>query len=239
MKKRMLLACALTWAGANAAGYEMKSYVALDGKKQEAFAWCDAPDRVLALTQVREKPTKPQPATLVTWLKGRSGGPNRDTIQLGAGEGAAGSVFYAISGPGQKLPPNDYVRLSNIENVQDPSYRMSRVVSFRLAHKDYSCRYVKDATFIGVTQKRTVIIWNNGKAVTYATRNFDGSAGVYVTGGTVEHDDTGPVYLFETSSGYSYIVTYDQRANFVQVLRGNKVQSTEHFLAYSSSSPKP
>lgn len=247
----LLWACtSLPWAyaGASAAGYEMRSSVVVGGQTQAAFAWCDAPGFVFAVSGVRGSLTRPQPARLITWLKGVQGGPNIDTIELGAGEGAAGSVFYPIGGPGQKPPLNDDLRLSNIENVQDPAYRMTRVSSFRLANKEYPCRYVKDAAFLGVTAKRTVIIWDNGKTATYATRNFDGTPGAYVTGGRKIDfgSETGWGYEFTTRDGYRYAVSAgnDMRPErerpplSAEVSRGGWVLLTEPFLAYSVSRPR-
>ena len=237
MKKLLMVALLAAPATAGAAGYEMKSYVTVGGKTREAFAWCDAPNRVFAVPQVKGDLTKPQPASLVTWPKTVRGGPNIDTIQLGAGDGAAGSVYYPLGAPGQKTNVTDYVRLSNVENVLDPAYRMSRVSAFKVANKEYACRYVPQAAFLGVTNKRTVIVWDNGKTATYATRNFDGTPGVYVKGGTVSYDELGPEYTFKTQSGYVYNVKYHQFAAFVEVKRTGKTLSTEPFLAYSVSLP--
>lgn len=231
MKKFIgVLLCALSFA--QAAGYEMKSYVALGGKTQPAFAWCDASDRVFAVPQVAGPLTQPQPARLLTWLKKGSVGPKVSSIQLGAGDGAAGSVFYPLGRNG------DYLRLSNVENTNDPAYRLSRVSSFKVGGKEHPCRYVKDAVFIGVTNKRTVIIWDNGRAATYATRNFDGSAGVYVTGGKVNFDDLGREYTFAAPDDYTYLVLYHEYSAFLQVKRGEKVLLEEPFVAYSFSRPQ-
>lgn len=244
MKKVVMVALLTAWTTAGAAGYEMKSYVTVGGKTQEAFAWCDAPNRVFAVPQVSGELTKPQPASLVTWLKTVRGGPNIDTIQLGAGDGAAGSVYYPLSASGQKTNGGDYVRLSNVENVLDPAYRMSRVSAFKVANKEYACRYVPQAAFLGVTAQRTVIVWDNGKTATYATRNFDGSAGVYVTGGRriPPGMEGGTHYEFSAPGGITYSVNIDangpKTGASVIVRQDGHLEPGQPFLAYSVSLPK-
>ncbi|THF71746.1 hypothetical protein E7T06_01975 [Deinococcus sp. Arct2-2] len=232
-----LLALTLAASGSAAAqaAYRMDSYVTLNGKTQPAFAWCDAPDRVLALTNPAKAPASPQPVTLARWLKRAPNKIQTGTYQLGPGEGAAGTIFVALN-PAKQPDSDGNVRLSNVLNVNDPAYRMSAVNGFKTPYEDVRCRYVPDAAFMGVTAKRTVIIWENGGKITYATRNFDGTLEVYLTGGTVAHDDIGPEYTFN-KAGYTYLIKFHPYAAFVQVKQGTKLLQTEPFLAYSISTP--
>ncbi|WP_414657817.1 hypothetical protein ACINK0_17040 [Deinococcus sp. VB343] len=213
MKKRMLLACALLWAGASASAprpltpapetgrFSMSSYIG----KQPLLAWYDAPRRVLALLQygipAENAQATPPNGELYEWPKTAAGG---------APDSGAGQIYTPLkltSGP--RKGQSGYVHTSNIENTSDPSYRMTKTGEFKLGNGVYKCRYVKDAAFIGVTRKRTVIIWDNGKTATYATRNFDGSAGVYVTGGkNIDFgSETGWGYEFLKKEGYKYSVS--------------------------------
>ncbi|EYB69163.1 hypothetical protein DEIPH_ctg011orf0150 [Deinococcus phoenicis] len=229
--------------------YEMKSYIQNGGKTGPAYAWCDAPDRVLAVTQpAKADLTMPQPASLVTWLKGVKGNPNIDTMQLGPTDAGAGQVYTALTPPGMAVSdtPDSYIHSSNIENVQDPAYRMTHINEFRLDGQSYRCRYVPQAAFLGVTNKRTVIIWDNGKTATYATRNFDGTPGVSVTGGKPINfgSESGWGYQFTTKDGYTYTVTAGDdmrpasaRTLALSVSKGGKTLQTEPFLAYSISRP--
>ncbi len=258
MKKTVLvtllcaLAAASSMARAGAAGYEMKSYVVADGQTQEAAAWCDAPDRIIGVVQPASANLKqPQPTKLRQVLKRPA--PNTDAFDyvaeylLGPSEGAAGSVYSALIPPG-RTPHSDaasqyYLRLSNVENTADPAYRMSRVNEFRTPEGAFRCRYVKDAAFMGVTNKRTVIIWDNGKTVTYATHNFDGTPGVYITEGRKRYTTEGGTgYEFKTTDGHTYGVMIDEyrpaSGAKLSVYKAQNLKLSEKFLAYSISLPK-
>ncbi|WP_339097518.1 hypothetical protein WDJ50_16885 [Deinococcus sp. VB142] len=260
MKKRMLLACALLWAGASASAPRALTPAPETGRflmtsfsgGQPLWAWCDSPSRVLALIQYAvPATTNPQttPAELHEWPKTAAGlGKIQvSTVLIGQPDPGAGQIYTPLkltSGP--RKGQSGYVHTSNIENTNDPAYRMTKTGEFKLGNDVYKCRYVKDATFIGVTQKRTVIIWDNGKTATYATRNFDGSAGVYVTGGkNIDFgSETGWGYEFLKKEGYKYSVSSGdgmrpkQPPLSVTVYRKGKVLTDEPFLAYSISLPK-
>lgn len=224
--------------------YEVRSYVNLGVKVQPAFAWCDAPGRVLAVTQPAKPPTTPQPASLVTWLKGARGSPDINPVQLGPSDVGAGNVYTALTPPGAAVPatPSSYVHTSNVENVNDPAYRMTRVNEFRLDGHSHRCRYQPQAVFMGVTTRRTVIVWDNGQTATYATRNFDGTPGVYVTGGLKNGSvKGGSTYDFSTGDGFKYrVVEHSQGSNsgaFLTVTKAASLKGIESFLAYSVSLP--
>lgn len=240
-----LLLLALTLAASDSAAaqaaYRMDSYVTLNGKTQPAFAWCDAPDRVLALTDPAIEPSTPQPVTLARWLKRAPGQIQTGTYQLGPGEGAAGTIFVALN-PVKQPSSNGNVRLSNVLNVNDPAYRMSAVNGFKTPYEDVRCRYVPDAAFMGATAKRTVIIWDNGGKMTYATRNFDGTPGVLITGGRVQLGvEGGRYYTFSAPNGFIYRVLVEpygpSTGASLKVFKGDVFKDGGHFLVYSVSSP--
>lgn len=246
MRLNSVLTLALVLSGSAIAApqrYEMRSYVNAGGKMQPAFAWCDAPGRVLALRQF-DTPAGPAqrnaPQYTVTelyeWPKTRAGlgKLRRSEVRIGWPDAGAGQTFHSLkatSGPRQGQ--SGHLRTSTVEN-EDPAYRMTRVNEFRLNGTSYRCRYQPQAVFMGSTAQRTVIVWDNGRAATYATRNFDGTPGVYVTGGKVSYDELGPEYTFRNGS-YTYLVKYDPYAAFVLVQRGGRTLRTETFLAYSYS----
>lgn len=240
-------ASALSGVVAAQPAYRMDSYLLLNGKTQPAFAWCDAPDRVLALTNPSTQPATPQPVTLARWLKRAPNKVQTGAYRLGPGEGAAGTIFVGLnpaSRPESSAKENGgNVRLSNVQNVNDPAYRMSAVGGFKTPYEDVRCRYVPDAAFVGATAKRTVIIWENGGKITYATRNFDGTPGITVSGGTPINfgSESGWGYEFQTADGFGYSVARgDFSANpqmTLNVIKGGKVIQTEPFLAYSISTP--
>lgn len=225
--------------------YEMRSYVNTGGKMQPAFAWCDAPGRVLAVTRpAKAELITPQPVTLLQWPKPNSGQPQKAQYQLGPSEGAAGTVYTTLTPPGQTPNRADatfFVSISNIENVVDPHYRMTHVNEFRTPEGAFRCRYVPQAAFLGATAKRSVIVWDNGKTATYATRNFDGTPGVYVTSGRRIASAELTAYEFKTRDGYRYRVEIRPPTaggmGSLSVFRGSLALQTEPFLAYSSSEP--
>lgn len=259
MKKRLMLACALLWAGANASAprpltpapetgrFSMSSYLG----KQPLLAWCDAPRRVLALLQygipAETAQATPPNGELYEWPKTAAGLGKIQVseVQLGAPDPGAGQIYTPLkltSGP--RKGQSGYVHTSNIENTNDPAYRMTKTGEFKLGNAVYKCRYVKDAAFIGVTRKRTVIIWDNGKTATYATRNFDGSAGVYVTGGRriPPGMEGGTHYEFSAPGGITYYVNIDangpKTGASVIVRQDGHLEPGQPFLAYSVSLPK-
>lgn len=248
MRLNSVLTLALVLSGSAIAApqrYEMRSYVNAGGKMQPAFAWCDAPDRVLAVTQpAKVELITPQPVTLLQWPKPNSGQPQKAQYQLGPSEGAAGTIYTTLTPPGQmpnRAASQYFVSISNIENVVDPHYRMTHVNEFRTPEGSFRCRYVPQAAFMGATNKRTVIVWDNGKTATYATRNFDGTPGVYVTGGRKISNEELTAYEFKTRDGYRYrieIVTPEYGgASSVQVYKGSQPVHDELMLAYSISRP--
>lgn len=225
--------------------YEMRSYANVGGRVQPAFAWCDAPDRVIAVTQPPKLGPTPQPIQLRQVLKRPA--PNTDAFDyvasynLGPSDAGAGQVYTAITFP--ESGGQYFIHTSNVKNVNDPAYRMTRVNEFRTPEGSFRCRYVSQAAFLGVTAKRTVIVWDNGKTATYATRNFDGTRGVYVTGGrrVTPGIEGGIHYEFPTESGYIYSVNIHangpETGAGIIVGKDGSLQPDEPFLAYSVSLP--
>lgn len=234
MKKSIVLA-ALGLLGfvAAAPAYQMNSYALVNGKNQAVFAWCDAPNRVLALA-------KGNKTNLYHWAKHPSGLGSMSTSQVtvGAADPGAGQIYYPLKiTAGSRNGQSGFLHTSNVENVQDPAYRMTHINEFKLGSDVYACRYVPQAAFLGSTNKRTVIVWDAGDTITYATRNFDGSAGVYVTDGKSSSGAAGLDYRFTTKDGYTYTLKASATTAFLTVSKGGKVLSSEKFVAYSLSLP--
>lgn len=239
------LACAASLAAAT--GYEMKSYVTVNGRTQESLAWCDAPGAVIALGDLfKYGPNEDGPARtdLYRWPKTRAGlgSLSRQPVTLGLADAGAGQVYTPLrSAAGKAL---GVLHTSNIENVQDPAYRMTHINEFKLGTQGFRCRYVPQAAFMGVTARRTVIVWDNGKTATYATRNFDGTPGVYVTGGkrVTPGMEGGIHYEFPARGDVTYFVNIDPNGPLtgagVVVRKGTVLFPDERFLAYSISLPR-
>ncbi|AWN24149.1 hypothetical protein DKM44_13690 [Deinococcus irradiatisoli] len=221
--------CLLLAASSLAAAqpYEMKSYLNFGGWQPAAF-WCDTPTRVLAVTQPASSDL-PQPVKLVEWT-----GPNMtwNAYQLGRADPGAGQVYHALTPAGQPTSPNPayFIHSSNIENTQDPAYRMTHINEFKVPSGRFGCRYKPQAAFLGATAHHSITVWEYGGKVTYSSTNKGGSGGVYLTGGS----HTGQEYRW-TNQGYTYLLTLGEPGATLSVLRGGKVLSREPFLAYSIS----
>ncbi len=208
-------------------------------------AWCDAPQAVLALGDFQGGAASGVTG-LTVWPKTRSGLGSAQTAQVrwGPADAGAGNVYWPLTMlGGARRGQTGFLHTSNVENVQDPAYRMTHVNEIKLGGDVYRCRYVPQAAFLGVTARRTVIVWDNGKTATYATRNFDGTPGVYVTGGTrIDFGtETGWGYEFTTPDHYRYTVA---QGDFVprphmrlDVYKGGKAALYEPFVAYTVSTP--
>lgn len=221
------------------ARFQMQSFANMGGVRP-ALAWCEAQGRVLAVGAPQEGRLW-SPAVLRQWSK-RTGRllSSADSL-VGPNDGAAGTVFFPLVPPGQTPDPDsaprNFLALSNVESTNDPAYRMTRVSRFQLGGQEFRCRYVPQAAFLGVTARRTVIVWESGNRATYATRNFDGTAGVSVGGGAWTADGRGKEYTF-ANGGYRYVVHASPGGAFVRVLHGTRVISEEPMLAYSLSVPR-
>lgn len=222
----------------------MQSYVQAGGQIRPALAWCDAPQSVFALIHPQGQGRQAQ---LLEWQV--QGGtltqrpPSSVTLQdTDAGAGQVYQPFAVTAGLRRGQP--GVVRSSNVENVQDPAYRMTRISTFTLDTTEHRCRYVPQAAFLGVTAKRTVIVWENGGKATYATRTFDGTPGVFVQGGVSPADVrlnspqgfTG-LYTWTVAGGITYHL--DLRRNELAVRQRGRTVLRESFLAYSVSTRVP
>ena len=229
---------------ASAAGYQESSYADTgQGGWKPVAAWCDTPARVLAVTAPVGQGTvgqgTVQPTTLLQWTGSRA---SAQPWQYGPGEGAAGSSYVTLTPAGQQVSdnPNYYVHTSNVENVLDPAYRLTHVVEFKVPAGTFRCRYVPQAAVLAATAKHSVVVWEGGGRVTYASRNRDGTAGVQLTGGTHTRAAGGDQYRWQ-KGGYTYTLRLGGQTTpggTLSVSRAGRILSSEALLAYSVSVPK-
>ena len=145
MNKRVILACALLWAGASASAPRALTPAPETGRfrvasfsgRQPLWAWCDSPDRVLALIQYGVPATtyaQTTPAELHEWPKTAAGLGKIQVseVQIGVPDPGAGQIYTPLnltSGP--RKGQSGYVHTSNIENTNDPAYRMRKTGEFK------------------------------------------------------------------------------------------------------------
>ena len=236
--KASILAGLLCFSGAGAVGYHDYSVANIAGWQQVRF-WCDTPAHVLAVTAPAHAPG---PVTLATW---RGTQQLNRAYRMGVDDPGAGQVYTPLSLPGQPAPPDPgyFVHSSNIENVNDPAYRMTHVNEFNVSSGHFTCRYVPQAAVLAATAKHTVIVWEAGGHVTYASRNRNGTPGVYLTGGVHTHTPAGRDRYVWTHAAYTYELevgvpdTTAPLGGHLRVLRGGAVLSTWPLQVYSVSVP--
>lgn len=235
MKFPVLLALTLLGSAAAQARWSESSYANIGGW-QPAQSWCDTPGRVLAVTTPA---AETGPVKLAQWVGGKLSVQN---WQLGRPEPGAGQVYTPLipAGQTQSENPEYFIHSSNIENTVDPQYRMTHINEYVVPAGRFGCRYVPGATVLAATAKHTVIVWESGGKVTYASRNRDGTPGIQLTGGTHTRVSGRERYVWN-NAGYRYVLEVGQSGQpggRLSVLKGTKLLSREELLAYSISVQK-
>ncbi|MDV6373613.1 hypothetical protein [Deinococcus arenicola] len=230
MKRTLLLALAV--AGSAQAQWQESSYANIGGW-QPVHSWCDTPGRVLAVTLPAGASG---PVKLAQWVGGQRSVQN---WQLGLPDPGAGQIYTPLTPAGQtpSQTPRYFIHSSNIENTTDPAYRMTHINEYVVSAGRFQCRYVPQATVLAATARHTVIVWESGGKVTYASRNRDGTPGIQLTGGTHTRVSGREHYVWN-NAGYQYVLEVGQSAGpggSLSVQKGGKTLSREELLAYSIS----
>ncbi|CAM3347142.1 Secreted protein [Deinococcus saxicola] len=206
------------------------------GGWQAVQLWCDTPGRVLAVTSPAGSRGD---VKLAQWVGGKT---SIQDWQMGRPDPGAGQVYTPLTPAGQTpgKPPQYFIRSSNIENTIDPAYHMTRINEYVVPAGRFQCRYVPQATVLAATARHTVIVWESGGKVTYASRNRDGAPGIQLAGGTHTRTLGRERYVWD-NAGYQYVLEVGQLAHpggSLTVLKGGKTLSREELLAYSISVQK-
>lgn len=216
---------------ASGAGFTEASFAQVGaGGWQPVRFWCDTPGWVLALSGAGAGP-----GTLTQWVGGVR---SQVAVTVGADDAGAGQVYTPLTFAGRSAPaPGFFVHSSNVQNVQDPSYRLTRVSGFRVPAGSFDCRYVPQAAVVAATARHSVTVWEAGGKVTYASRNRDGTPGVQLTGGAHVTGGERDEYRWNRG-GYGYVLvvgTARAPGGELRVERAGRVLSREPLLAYSVS----
>ncbi|MFW8626459.1 hypothetical protein [Deinococcus sp. ME38] len=216
---------------ASGAGFTEASFAQVGaGGWQPVRFWCDTPGRVLALSGAGAGP-----GTLTQWVGGVR---SQVAVTVGADDAGAGQVYTPLTFAGRSAPaPGFFVHSSNVQNVQDPTYRLTRVNGFRVPAGSFDCRYVPQAAVVAATARHSVTVWEAAGKVTYASRNRDGTPGVQLTGGAHVTDGERDEYRWNRG-GYAYVLvvgTARAAGGELRVERAGRVLSREPLLAYSVS----
>lgn len=229
----------LTLALAAPQHYTQATFV-LDGPRwQPAAVLCDAPDRVVTLSNSGSASI----AVYRRFFKANPARVTRTMYSVGAPEGAAGSLYRPLYPLRDDVDTSDHTYFFRTSNVRGTASgeTMDRVSLNTPLDGHLSCRWARGVTFLGVTDRRTVIVRTNGERVTYTSRDFDGRGGVTVTGGRHETNARGQdEYTWATPDGYTYgleVGSVGGSGATLTVSRDGRTLLRENFLAYSVSHP--
>ncbi|WP_156103625.1 hypothetical protein [Deinococcus sp. YIM 77859] len=237
---------------------EVRSYVNVGGKVQPVFAWCDAPEAVIALTELQwpgPNEDGPPRTQLLVWGKSRAGLTDfsRFEATLGRTHPNHEPGFLPLFWKNGAATVQGHLRLKDGKDAQAMAPRTVQASEFQLSDVTYRCRSVPQAAFLGVTAKRTVIVWEEVCSVsvfckaTYATRNFDGSEGVVLRNGQAGYSSftrqAGQIVAFDRSYWWStpdsstYRVDVGNGGSVLTVQKNGRTLQTEPLLAYSIRLP--
>lgn len=237
--KRLWLAALMLSSFGEAAGFQEFRFGNVNGW-QALHSWCDTPARVLAATApADDDPMSTQPTTLAQWTGGTL---NAQPYQLGPSDAGAGQLYTVLTPAGQPVSdtPKYFIHSSNIENVQDPAYRMTHINGYQVPAGHFTCRYVPQAAVLAATAKHTLIVWENSGNVTYASRNRNGTPGAYLTGGIHTLSAGGQEKYVWTQGAYTYTLLVGKPGHAggsISVSRAGHVVNQYPLLAYSISVP--
>lgn len=241
---RPWLAALLLCCTSTAAGFENHSYGNVNGWK-DLHSWCDTTARVLAATApTTDDPMTPQPTTLAQWTGSAQTGLTLRTLpyQLGPTDAGAGQLYTVLTPAAQPVSatPTSYIHSSNIENVSDPTYRMTHINGYVVPAGTFTCRYVPQAAVLAATAKHSLTVWEHAGHVTYASRNRNGTPGTYLTGGTHTRPTPGTDRYEWSRGAFRYVLDIGRPGHpggSIRVLRGGVTVSQYPLLAYTVSLP--
>lgn len=234
----------------NTSAYQLQSYVFTGEMAQPAFAWCDAKDRILALSQPQKALTTAQPVTLYNWSKRQLTHADTTKVQLGPVQAGAKHMSYKVRGQ-DKAKGN--IQLST---VIDAKTRIQKVNAFDVGQGKNDCRHVSNAAFIGAGTESTVIVWD-GKCdwsglvckATLATRHYNGRGDLMLRNGQTGYrniarsgkdiTDFTLTYSFENDKDdLLRVLEITNTGSTLTTRKNGQVVAIERMLAYSVSLPQ-
>lgn len=235
----LTLGLALSALAAAAPQRFTQSTFVLDGVRwQPAVVLCDAPDRVITLSNSGAASI----AVYRRFFKANPARVTRTMYSVGAPDGAAGSIYRPLYPLRDGVDTSKYTYFFRTSDVQGTASgeTMDRVSLNTPLDGRVTCRWASGVVFLGVTGRRTVIVRAHGDRVTYTSRDFGGQGGVTVTGG--QHTPGGQEeYAWTTPDGYTYGLEVGSPSGgpgaTLTVSRNGQTLRREGFLAYSVSRP--
>lgn len=217
------------------------------GSPRPAWFICDGTN--VPRIAVVERDAQGTSATF-TWLDKGSGTPSRpETLKLGPADPGAGQVHYALSRGDQEV---GYVHAINPEMVSDPGRAwIPPVVSLQLDGNPLTCRWVLGTRVVGFDGRRSVLVTQEGQALSYTTFDFadapkarpahaEGygsttSASLQLKGGVEARAADGSTFTFHNGA-YTYVLRTGADASLEVQHEGSSVQRTA-LLAWTVATP--
>ncbi len=171
----------------------------------------------------------------------------RTSYGLGAGDGAAGSVYTALQQNGADV---GHVREVNAGMIENPASAYTPLSSVRLGDRDISCRWLPRTRLLGFTGRRSFVVHEDRDGdLIYTTYDFTAASSaqpvelsengrsttfsVEVRGGEETVSANGAEYRFAGQNGFSYVISLDSAgAGRLDVLRDGVTVQSEPLAAF-------
>lgn len=210
-----------------------------------AWTICDAVDRplILAIASAPEA----RSSHLLQIDKTIGAATFDGSITYGEQEGAAGSVYTALLENGADA---GFIRAINPGMLETPgSAYTAPVTSVKFRNAELACRWLPRTRFIGVTDKRSLVVHEDADGdLVYTTFDFSDAASrtpielsengrsttfsAEVRGGEEQVTPNATSFRFAAPQGYEYRVLADGEGPRVEVWRNGALALSEPFLAY-------
>jgi hypothetical protein len=177
----------------------------------------------------------------------------RTEYQIGDSEGAAGSIYTALSQNGVEA---GHVRQINSGMLETPGAAYTPVFSsVRLGERDMSCRWLPRTRLIGFTGRRTIVVSEdadgdllyhsydfataaNAQAIDIAENGRTTTFSLEVRDGTERTDANGALYQFQADgeTEIAVVVGRDGRGRVDVTRHGPNPAQSEDLIAYIQGS---
>ena len=212
-----------------------RDYRLVAGRYQPSWITCDGATAVAIISKVGANQVR-----IESFLKRTSSRTKTALYALGAGEGAAGSVYYDLTpSTGQS-----YLRLTQVLNYDDARRQPA---SLHTPDLELNCGRVIGTRFYAVTGRRSVSIWNDPsgglhyQSFDYADARANQVPSLSLSGGVMLGRGAGRVSYVFRNGQFTYRVdaTSQPPSATIRVYRSAALLQTEVPRAYADVRDKP
>ena len=212
-----------------------RDYRLVAGRYQPSWITCDGATAVAIISKVGANQVR-----IESFLKRTSSRTKTALYALGAGEGAAGSVYYDLTPSAGR----SYLRLTQALNYDDARRQPA---SLHTPDLELSCGRVIGTRFYAVTGKRSISIYNDPSgglhyvSFEYADARANQVPSLSLSGGTMLGRGAGRVSYVFRNGQFTYRVdaTSQPPSATIRVYRGAALLQTEVPRAYADVRDRP